>query len=374
VPKTVLARLPFLLCVLAFALDARAQQGAAALSFLVAPFERIAPAGTTLPDTALLLADRLATRGVGKVVGPGQAGLPIVASPTDEQVRGWASQNGVGLVITGSSTRVGKRTSLDLRLRSAGSGAVVGTYVAEAPQPEDLEGAVDRLAAEIVAGAPTVAAASAPAQAAPAPTPPAVAARPAEASQAAVAPAAAAEAARPEADDGGGSGFLGVTSGSRNDAPIAIKSDELEALQQGGERRFVFKRNVRAKQGDMELTSRELEAYYPPGASNPEKLIAIGSVKLVQAGGKEAHCDRATYLRAEQKVICTGDNVELLQNGDRVRGKEIEFYLNTDRLVVRGGADVFLESGEPPGPAPAPAASASSGGGTAPATGSGAPE
>ena len=53
----------------------------------------------------------------------------------------------------------------------------------------------------------------------------------------------------------------------------------------------------------------------------------------------------------------------------RVRGKEIEFYLNTDRLVVRGGADVFLESGEPPGPAPAE--SASSGGGAAPASGSG---
>jgi lipopolysaccharide transport protein LptA len=326
-----------------------AAQGPAGLSVMVAPFERIGPPGTTGPDSALLLADRLGTRGVGRVVGPAQMGLQPLASPSDEMVKSWASAANVGLVITGSSTRIGKRTSLDLRVHSASTGAVVGTYVGEAAQPEDLEIAIDRLAEQIVAGSVA---------AAPAATPP-VAAAPADSTSDADEGGSAAPV--PKSDDGGGSSssFLGAGGGSsRNDQPISIRSDELEALQQGESRRFVFKRNVRAKQGDMVLTSRELEAYYPPGASHPEKLIATGTVKLTQQG-KEAHCDKATYFRAQQKVICTGDTVELVQGADRVRGKEIEFYLDTDRLLVRGGADVFLESGEPAG---------GSGGGSAPAS------
>jgi lipopolysaccharide transport protein LptA len=333
--RTALARLPFLLC-LAITPAAAAVTSPADVSLLVAPFERVAPSGTTLPDIALLLADRLGTRGVGRVVGPGQMGLQPVAEPSAEMLRTWASAANVGLVVTGSSTRVGRRTSLDLRLHAAGTGTVLGTYVAEAAQPEELEAAVDRLAEQIVTGALGAAEA-------PAPGAPAVALAAAEPGA-----ATAQVAAGPAADDDGGSGFLGVGGGSRNDEPIAIKSDELEALQQGGERRFLFKRNVRAVQGDMVLTSRELEAYYPAGASHPERLVATGKVKLTQQG-KEAHCDRATYFRAQQKVLCTGDNVELLQKGDRVRGKEIEFYLDTDRLLVRGGADVFLESGDTPG-------------------------
>ncbi len=346
---------------------AAAAQDAASLAVMVAPFERVGPPGITGPDSALLLADRLATRGVGRVVGPAQMGLQPLASPSADMVKSWASAANVGVVVTGSATRIGKRTSLDLRAHAGSTGSVIGTYVAEAAQPEDLEGAIDRLAEQIVERA--LGAASA------APATPPVAAAPAASAGDAETGGSATPA--PKSERTGGSGFLGAGGGSREDQPISIRSDELEALQEGEARRFVFKRNVRAKQGDMVLTSRELEAYYPPGASHPEKLVATGVVKLEQQG-KEAHCDKATYFRAQQKVICTGDSVELVQGADRVRGKEIEFFLDTDRLMVRGGADVFLESGEPAGGsgggAPATSASAAPAPPTAPAQAVPAPE
>jgi hypothetical protein len=40
-----------------------------------------------------------------------------------------------------------------------------------------------------------------------------------------------------------------------------------------------------------------------------------------------------------------GNDATLVQGTDRVRGKEIEFYLDTERLIVRGSANVVLEPG-----------------------------
>jgi len=102
---------------------------------------------------------------------------------------------------------------------------------------------------------------------------------------------------------------------------------------------------VHVTQGTMTLTCRKLEALYPPGSNRPEKLVATGRVVLTetdQDGKKQAFCDRATYMSGDRRVICRGEPAELQQGEDCVRGKEVEFELDTSHMVIRGGADVRL--------------------------------
>ena len=59
----------------------------------VAPFESVAPQGQTTPDVASHVAQRLATRGIGPVVGPAALGAPARFEP-DHAIRrpaGWTS-------------------------------------------------------------------------------------------------------------------------------------------------------------------------------------------------------------------------------------------------------------------------------------------
>ncbi len=145
-----------------------------------------------------------------------------------------------------------------------------------------------------------------------------------------------------------------------NDQPISIHSDELEASQNGGARRLVFSKNVRVEQGDLRLASARLEAFYPENANQPDRLVATGSVHVVQ-GTREARCDEAVYHRSDDLLVCEG-NAELRDGDDRVAGERIEFDLAAEKVTVKGGATVLFHPEEktpeaaPAQPAPAPAA------------------
>jgi lipopolysaccharide transport protein LptA len=261
-------------------------------------------------------------------------------------VQAWGAKAQTGLVVVGRSTRLGRRISLDLRVRSSEDGRVLGTHVAEAPRPEDLGRAVEQLANEIIESAESV--------------PSAVGSIPVAAVSAA--PEGAPRAPAP-GDSGPGPAADGTpepsagSSRKASPAPLAIQSDEMEVVQgEAGSRRFLFRNNVRLAQGDMHVFSRRMEAFYPAGADGgPNKMIATGGVRLRQSGRK-ATCDRATFYPRESRVVCEGRDAELVQGSDRVRGREIEFFLDTDRMIVRGGADVFLE---PTTPAESPSAAGS---------------
>lgn len=328
---------PLLVCLaFAFAPLRASAASAADLSVLVAPFEVVAPPGAPLPDVAVLLADRLGTKGLGRVVGPGALPITAQAEPSAPDVQAWGAKAKTDLVVVGRSTRLGRRVSLDLRVRSSADGSVVSTHVAEAPRPEDLGRAVEELASEIIGSASLAATSTSPTQVA------AVSAAPAgmaEASQQGSQGPAAEGHDAAETGDGSSRGAKG--------APLAIQSDEMEVLQgEGGSRRFLFRNNVRLAQGDMHVFSRRMEAFYPAGAEGgPNKMVATGKVRLRQQGRK-AKCERATFYPRESRVVCEGRDAELVQGTDRVRGREIEFFLDTDRMIVRGGADVFLEPSE----------------------------
>jgi lipopolysaccharide transport protein LptA len=280
----------------------------------VAPFERVAAEGQGVPDVAARLAERLGTLGIDPVVGPEALGAAPSAQPSPEELSSWAAAAGVESVVVGRTTRLGNALSVDAQLLDAATGARLGArLIEEANRPDDLGRLVDGLASQVMERLGTGQTA-----------PPAAASPPARGAKGAQpAPAR-------RADPGG---------------PISIRSDELEAFDRVGEKKFVFTGKVRAVQDALVIHSDRLEAFYPQGASQPDRLVATGRVVLEQQG-REARCEKAVYFRADERIECTG-NAELLQDCDRVRGDLITFYLRTDVLKVTGKADVKLRPDDP---------------------------
>jgi lipopolysaccharide transport protein LptA len=282
------------------------------MAIAVASFEGVAPAGSEVPDVSSLLADRLATKGVGQVVGPQALGVDAKTDPSVDDVKAWATKAGVEAVVVGRTTRTGPELAIELHLRSGATGQVVGSYSAEVEKPEALPGAIDKLADDVIAGwrkarPPATTSGSKPG------------------------------AARPGAAGEAKNGF-------QSTAPISIKSDELEAIQKEKERFFLFTGHVFVQQDNVTLHSDRLEAYYPEGSSQPERLVATGHV-LIEQEGKTAVCDQATYLNTAQRIFCRGSG-ELRQGQDTARGKEIELQLDTERMFIRGDALVVLKPKE----------------------------
>jgi len=128
----------------------------------------------------------------------------------------------------------------------------------------------------------------------------------------------------------------------RSDEPVSIESDEIEIVDRAGLRHLVFRREVKVVQGDVTLLTDHLEAFYPEGASQPDRLEATGNVRVRQ-GERSARCESATYLRQEQVIVCRGQ-AEILRKCDRVRGGEIRFDLERDTVRVVGSASVVLQA------------------------------
>jgi lipopolysaccharide export system protein LptA len=278
----------------------------------VAPFEHAGAPGAGVPDVATLLAERLVTKGVERVVGPAELGARSVAEPGAGEVSGWASRHELGAIVVGRATRLGSSLSLDLRLRAGRDGRVVATYIEEVPRPSDLEASVERLAERVMQGAAL--------------------AQPDRAAQPATA-----------GDGAGGSRPAAPEERVfQSDAPIKISAAQLEAFEREGGRRVIFTDDVRASQGDLSLTAQRLEAFYPPGQSQPDRLVATGGVVVVQEN-KTARCDQATYHRDRQLVVCTGRNAVLTQDDDQVQGQEITFHLDTRTLTVKGNAQLRIQ-------------------------------
>jgi lipopolysaccharide transport protein LptA len=284
----------------------------------VAPFERVAAKGASVPDVATLLADRLATKGVDRIVGPAELGTAVSGEPDAAVVLEWVKSHDLSAMVVGRTTRMGRSLSVDVQVRSASTGEVEATFVEEVARPADLGGAVERLAEQVLSGVEPQAA-----------TPEV---------------GVAASDASPERSS--------RAAPFQGDAPIKISAAQLEAFEEEGRKRLVFTDDVKASQGTFELRARKLEAFYPAKSSQPEKLVATGNVRLSQ-DNRRARCDSATYFREGQRVVCAGRDAILTQDDDQLQGREITFYLDSEVLLVTGGATVQIQSdGTHAGPLP----------------------
>jgi len=348
---------------LAAAAGAQLQPGdSAGLALGVAPFEVDAPPGAAVPDVATLLAARLGMRGVERVVGPAQLGAVADADAEPAVVQSWASDAGVDAVVVGRTTRIGNQLSVDVRLRLGDSGEVGRTLIEQFQRSEDLEGGLDHLAGEVIAATELLLEAPEPE--------PAVAARgpaasvgegpaaeggadPAGPAGDGAAAEGGADPATPAGDGaavpggvdraasgGNGRAPFGFDFGS-GEEPLAIESDELEVVQKDGRRRLVFSKNVRVRQGEMQLSSALLEAVYPDGGGQPESLMAKGSVRITQ-GKQTARCDRLDYDRLGERLVCRG-NAWFEDGENRLSGEVVDIDLRGEKVTVKGGAAVVIQ-------------------------------
>jgi lipopolysaccharide transport protein LptA len=304
------------------------------LSIGVAPFERVGDVDADVPDVALMLARRLSTLGVARVASPPEIGGTPMADPEARTAAEQARRGKVDALVVGRTTGLGGKLSIDARLRDGASGEPIGRrFFVEVARPKELATAVEQLASQVIAQANEAPAPRLASSAAPEPAPaPAVAS----------APEPAAEPAGPGAPEARAAAKQSApAAGFDSDAPITIKSDVLDVFDEGGKRRFQFVGNVRAKQADLVIRSERLEAFYPPNGSQPERIVAVGSVTMRQAG-RVARCAQATFYRKDDRIVCVGDVAEVEQGCDIVRGREIVFHTASQLLKVNGSADVRI--------------------------------
>jgi lipopolysaccharide transport protein LptA len=308
-----------LLCSASLALATEADVSASSVALGVAPFEVEAPEGAAVPDVAQLLADRLGSRGVARIVWPADLGARPDADVASPQVRAWAAGAEVDAVVVGRTTQVGELLSVDLRLRQGDTGAVSDSFVQEVARLEDLPGAVDSLASRVIEKTAALR-------------------EPAAAPSAEEAPGAAPAGPAPEAKQGGGAfGFDAWSS----DAPLSIESEELNIEEENGRRRLVFDGNVRASQGELTLRSARLVATYPQDGSEPNRLEARGNVRLVERD-KKASCDGAVLDRVRDLLTCRG-NTAFRDGESCLAGDEIVIDLRKDTVKVKGSATVLIK-------------------------------
>jgi len=281
----------------------------AALKIAVLRFDETAAPGSADLELAAMLSRRLTQRLPGGVVEP--ATLDALAEPGPEarDVRTWAEEAGVDAVVFGRTSPGEGGTGLAVDVRSGHSGVTSASYEVTLVAGADPETAVDGLADSILSGLGYTAPG---------------------------APAALAVAL--EEPEGSSLTVL------RKGEAISIRSDELEVTQDGDQRHLVFSHAVRVEQGDVKLETDRLDAYYKAGESQPDRLVAQGSVQVVQ-GDRRARCDTATFYNEDRRVTCKG-HAELQQGCDLVRGEEIQFDLREERVRVVGAASVVIQSGE----------------------------
>lgn len=276
-------------------------------------------AGPGAEQVASRLAERLGALSAVRVVAPSKTGAGAVASLEAVQVRAWAERLAVDSIVLGRVDPSRDGRTVEIYLRSGHSGGPVAQHRAALRDAADLDRVATELAEALLADLGIPLATPLPGVAAPAPE-------------------TSAEAAAPTDDSEDSKGLFSLRAG---DEPLSIDSDELELSEQGDDRHLIFRRNVRVTQGDIQLLTERLEAFYVSGSSQPDKLVATGRVSVLQ-GERRARCDRAVYRRADQTLECTG-RAELIQRCDRVRGSKIQFDLERDRVRVLGGASVVIQ-------------------------------
>lgn len=281
----------------------------------VASFQVDEVAGEEGTAVASRLATHLASRPLDRLVMPSDLGADPVFDARGRQVRTWAAQAGVDAIVVGLVTRSGAAADLDLavEVRSGSSGGALAAYRTTVPKGSGGEASLDSLADSILRGLGYE----------PAPLP----------EVSAVATPGSAQ------DETEVRSFLDVS--GNKDEPISIQSEELEVITLADGRRVVFDGEVWVMQGDVELWCDHLEAHYPSGESQPTRLLASGKVRL-QQGNKRAECDDAVYLRTDQTITCRG-NARLTQHCDVVRGQEILFDIDREKVRVVGAASVELQ-------------------------------
>jgi lipopolysaccharide transport protein LptA len=148
----------------------------------------------------------------------------------------------------------------------------------------------------------------------------------------------------PRGEDSLGNG-LGESDWNR-DAPVDIRSDEMAVDFE--KRQIVFKGQVKVVQADFSLSAGEVTAVFGESADDIKKIIASDEVRIRKAD-KMAWGGEAVYDREGATILLTGSPV-LKQGRNFIKGREIHFRLDQDRMEVKGSVEAeFLLPGQQEG-------------------------
>jgi lipopolysaccharide export system protein LptA len=126
-------------------------------------------------------------------------------------------------------------------------------------------------------------------------------------------------------------------------APVDIHSEEMSVDFENN--KIVFKGDVKVLQSDFSLTAGEVTAFFGESADDIKKIVASDDVKI-QKADKMAWGEQAVYDRQSATILLTGAPV-LKQGRNFLKGEEIKFSLDEDRMEVKGSVEAeFLLSGE----------------------------
>lgn len=126
-------------------------------------------------------------------------------------------------------------------------------------------------------------------------------------------------------------------------APVDIHSEEM--VVDFERHQIVFKGNVKVLQSDFSLTAGEVTAVFGESADDIKKIVAEDNVKIRKAE-KVAWGERAVYDRQTATIILVGD-AALQQGRNFIRGEEIHFSLEEERMEVKGRVEAeFRLSGQ----------------------------
>lgn len=115
--------------------------------------------------------------------------------------------------------------------------------------------------------------------------------------------------------------------------PIEITADRLSA--DSVRNSVTFEGNVLAKQGDVTMSSDRLFAEYSRVSGLIEKIVADGSVRVIQEG-REARAAQAVFFNLEQRIVLSG-GADLTQGANTLKGETVTIFLRENRSVVTGG-------------------------------------
>lgn len=105
-------------------------------------------------------------------------------------------------------------------------------------------------------------------------------------------------------------------------AEISLKTDKLdiELDKETGSRQAILNGNVRASQGPLSIQSDKAVIKNHNGQVG--NINVSGNVVIVSENGQRADGNWAAY-EIDKKIITMGDNVTLIQNGNRLEGRKL---------------------------------------------------
>ena len=137
--------------------------------------------------------------------------------------------------------------------------------------------------------------------------------------------------------------------GADADQPIKIDADSMEVQQ--ARNLAIFKGNVEAVQGRINIRANEIHVWYQPKSANKGGKSAAGSdpasdstITRIDAIGKvfvsspdeTAQGDKGLYDIAKKQIFLTG-NVVLTRGKNVIRGEKLTLNMATGRSEIQGG-------------------------------------